>query len=171
LILFGSCKKKNFILDTVFVVGKNCGTVDSYSKNNSPDDLFYQMTIGPVMNDPGEGQGQCGSGKCGGKVESIVYEGATPDAPEKGMYSFAPARLASDKDGIFARPMIDEKILGKELFKEIVSSDNKIITPNLTQGIKNTDESKVDVVEVWKKLTEELLKKNFLLGVSFDVKR
>ncbi len=171
LILFGSCKKKNFMLDTVFVVGKDCGTVDSYSRK-SPDDLFYQMTIGPVMNDPGEGQGQCGGKQnCDGTVQSIVYEGATPDAPVNGMYSFAPARLASSKDGIFARPVLDEKILGEELFKEIVSSDRRIITPNLTQGIKNTDESKVDVVEVWKTLTKKLLEQKFVLGVSFGVER
>lgn len=114
------------------------------------------MNIGAILTEAGAGQG-CGNA-CGAAPQATVYEGATPDAPVDGIFSFAPARLASGKDSVFARPVLDEDVLGE------------VITPNLRQGIKNTPDSTADIVKIWKTLTQTLHKQGFVLGVRFDIK-
>lgn len=155
MVLFGSTKDGRFVLDTVFVVGKNCGTFESYSKKKSLG-LFGQMNIGAILKEAGAGQ--CGGKKCGEAPQATAYAGATPESPANGIYSFAPAKLASGKDSVFARPVLDEDVFGE------------FISPNLSQNIKNTPASPADIVKIWKTLTQTLLQQGFVLGVRFDIK-
>ncbi len=156
MVLFGSSMDRQFVLDTVFVVGKNCGTLESYSKKKSLG-LFGKMNIDAILKEARAGQ-------CGGKMkrgeapQATVYEGATPESPVNGIYSFAPAKLASGKDSVFARPVLDKKLFGE------------IITPALSQTTKNTSASPADIVKIWKTLTQTLHKQGFVLGVRFDIR-
>ena len=155
MVLFGSCRGKQFLLDTVFVVGKNCGMLECYSKNKSLG-LFGQMNITPILRNPG-GRQCSGKKTCGDTLQASVYEGATPETPVNGIYSFVPARLSSDKESVFARP-----VLGENVFRAFIS-------PRLSQGVKNTPASTEAIVKMWKQLKQTLCKQGFVLGVNFKI--
>lgn len=155
MLLFGSCWRKKFLLDTVFVVGRNCGSLNSFTKRKDLG-LFGQMNITPILKEIGESP--CtGKTKCGDDPQASVYEGATPEAPVNGIYSFVPARPATSKDSVFSRPVLESDVL------------EGFITPGLSQGIKRTAASTATIVEAWKRLTKELRKQGFVFGVQFEI--
>jgi hypothetical protein len=96
VILFGSCRRDRFMLDTVFVVDRyvdhrrkdratalagkisatyEAVTIDPWYRGNDPDDVSYRL-----------------------------YFGATVDAPIEGMFSYVPCLPRADAPSGFARP-------------------------------------------------------------------
>lgn len=154
MVLFGSSKGKKFVLDTVFVVGKNCGTIESHSNKKSLG-LFWEMNINAIFKE--SRAGQCGGNVDGDLSQYTVYEGATQDFPVNGIYSFVPAKRESDKDSQFKRP-----VLTREMFGEIIS-------PRPPVAIKKTTASKEYIAEKWNALKKYLLDEGFVLGVRFEI--
>ncbi|MDY4021399.1 hypothetical protein [Staphylococcus borealis] len=96
VIFFGSCIKKEFVLDTVFVVDKKF----TYSKQRISNDMkieypewFQYLTLDTLD-----------------EKEYTFYTGATYDNPVNGMYSFVPCIIKSDSNASFLRPNLPKEI-------------------------------------------------------------
>ena len=125
------------------MVGKNFADVNFYFKNNNSE-LFCQMNHGSFC-DKNE--------KCTSSL--AVYEGATPDNPVNGIYSFAPAKIYRENTP-FTRPVLKQ-------------NDFCFISPQLKQGVKFNKMTTTDIVRHWKKLKMLLLEQGLVLGVKFTV--
>ena len=96
VIIFGSQFKKEWVLDTVFVVAGSKRYEASQARTmlkRHASNAFLDVTGGPIVDNGEEG-------------ELRFYWGATPRDRVDGMFSFFPARPAGGETG-FARPSID----------------------------------------------------------------
>lgn len=98
MILFGSGRGGEFVIDTVFVVGEIVGT---YRPLDNPhdlgvDDAFDTCTLQSLGTYEPE------------KVAATftLYRGATVDKPVDGMFSFVPCLLRDDDEPRFPRPAV-----------------------------------------------------------------
>jgi hypothetical protein len=145
VMLFGSCLSQNrFVLDTCFVVGSFAEVnARSYDTVRSRLDAAYDLATFSLL------EGMIGSG---GSLR--LYEGATPENPVAGMYSFFPARITAGAPDGFPRPVITRPDL---------------ITPNLTQGKRlNPQPSLEDAAERWRDVVAQVRKQGNSLGVRAD---
>ena len=145
LILFGSHKGGEFVLDTVFVVGDSV-LHDAASWPATVAGLvpeaYADVTLRPAY-------------EWGGGEELRLYLGATPGDPVHGMFSFVPCRSAADTPSGFARPTI--RLEG-------------LITPSLAMGAKATrDVSAERVRSIWESIVGQVLEQGLVLGTRFDV--
>lgn len=97
LILFGSSRDDRFILDTVFVIGRRRGTYTPRDHDHlEVSDAFRLATLESLTTLDSDFLDS----------QLTLYDGATPEAPFEGMFSFVPC-LPHDGDGPrFARPAI-----------------------------------------------------------------
>ena len=144
LILFGSHKAGDFLLDTAFVVAEGV----LHNSDNWPSALrgrinqtYEDVTIRPTY----EGFGD---------HELRLYRGATREEPISGMFSFAPC-LPFDVGRVgFARPPI--QLQG--------------VNPDLTQGVKGMETTSLPVEEIkerWDAVVTQVLDQDLALGTRF----
>ena len=147
VVLFGSCKAGQYLLDTVFVVAHHIDHSRSDWKSRLEGKIsstYRKVTIEPwYKGDQPIGQSH------------RLYFGATPENPVCGMYSFFPCQLFGEGELGFPRPSV-----------ELCES----ITPTLRQGKKITrDVSLTDNAGLWKKVVRQVEKKGFMIGVHAEL--
>ena len=142
LILFGSFKAGNFVLDTVFVTDAGVRhDHDSWSKvlTDLPE-TYADVTMRATY-------------AWGPGAELRLYSGATRQKPTNGMFSFAPCLPAATGGQGFARPSI---------------SLGDLINPNLKMGFKaRRGLSEQGVRELWERVTDQVLRNDLALGTRF----
>jgi hypothetical protein len=145
LILFGSLKRGEFVLDTVFVVADGVlhnGDDWSTSLEGQVSETYVDVTVRPTY-------------QTAWPHKLRLYVGATPATRVEGMFSFAPCRPVKKGDPAFPRPVIT--LPG-------------VITPGLMMGAKATrDIGLVDVAELWKTVVSQVLDQDLLLGTHFSL--
>lgn len=152
IILFGAYKNGKFLLDTVFVVGKNpmryCDRNDLVRIPDYEDYCNYLLIESLKDIYPYD----------------VYYEGKT--FSENEMYSFSPAKVYSESaDCAFRRIELDAELL-ESFFKDTSFSDGQ------TQGVNfqgKKDFSKEVVRQGWEKLKNFVLDQGCVLGVKFDM--
>jgi hypothetical protein len=145
LILFGSHKRGEFVLDTVFVVGASAlHDAESWEDElvNTVPDAYPDVTLRPTR-------------EWGGGEELRLYLGATADDRVDGMFSFVPCMPARDAPSGFARPSIRL---------------DHLITPALKMGAKGTRNLSAEKMRsVWSSVVEQVLERGLELGTRFEV--
>ena len=159
VIAFGSGKKVNgdwkWVLDTVLVVKKSF----PYDPLNPckglagkvPDE-FLEVTGGPLTNDP-----KLKKSADNGKAQEFrLYQGAIPDDPVDGMFSFFPA-IPDDGDSCFPRPD--------------VTLDNDFFTASNTQAPKGAGRnlSPDTIRSLWCSLVTQVRKAGLVLGTRAEM--
>ena len=151
VVLFGSCLKEKFVLDTVFVIDHwvdHCKDNFRSVLNGYVSETYKKVTLLPMY---------CSGYNCRGcatlnKTASFrLYFGATFDNPVHGMFSFFPTQLVDCYPKGFARPAI---------------SISKIITDSLNQSMKlNSQKDLGSIQGLWRKVVEIVTSANLKLGV------
>jgi len=156
LILFGSSKGGQFLLDTVFVVASG----EPYRPGvNVPADApasFRAVTDWPLSQ--GATNQACADtdGGCVSEEKLRYYRGATPEQPLAGMFSFTPAILPGTARHSFRRPAIAP-----------TGPLEDRVNPALTQGVKKTDVTTGESTAVWQEVLRQVRAEQLLLGVAF----
>lgn len=154
VILFGSCQNKSqFILDTVFVVGKYIDHDKGTHKNvlkNKITKTYEEVTIAPSY------QKTVIKSKSGFKPvqnqQSLrLYFGAIYDNPFDGMFCFFPCLPFDEAEKGFPRPIIEL---------------DGVITNNLPQGKKlNRQDSTENIKKLWMTVVKQVLDQKLYLGI------
>jgi hypothetical protein len=142
LILFGSYKAGEFVLDTAFVTDEGIRhDHDSWSAVLTDlSEAYVDVTMRATY-------------AWGPGAELRLYSGATRQQPTNGMFSFAPCLPADIGAQGFARPSIGL---------------DGLITPNLKMGFKSTRGlSARDVQQLWERVTEQVVRQDLALGPRF----
>ena len=152
IILFGSHRNGRFLLDTVFVVGKNPrkyrNKKDLNGILNYCDYCNYLLDLTDIK----------------WPDECVYYEGKTFSSTE--MFSFSPSKVYSEKsDCSFHRIELDANQLSS-FFAGTSFSDEQNQGVNF-QGEK--DFPKNVVQQGWEKLKKYVFKQGCVLGVKFDI--
>ncbi|MGO9756706.1 MAG: hypothetical protein ACLPNY_08825 [Roseiarcus sp.] len=143
VILFGSGKSGQFVIDTVFVVKDSC----PYTRRKPPatDDAFRFCVI----------ESLCGPQSSAADDSFTLYRGATLNEPIDGMYSFAPSRRADSRNRRFARPPIELPGYVNPESQQTPSGANKPRSPK-------------EVHDQWDNVSNQVLDADCLLGVWFQ---
>jgi len=147
LILFGSLKAGEFVLDTVFVVGDSVlHDADDWKDvtRRRVSEAYVDVTLRP-------------SYQTRWPHQLRLYSGATDRHPVDGMFSFAPCLPAAAAPEGFARPAIRHP---------------GVVTPGLMMGAKATRRVPLETVrQVWESVVEQVVDQDLALGVRFDLPR
>ncbi|MCH7945391.1 MAG: hypothetical protein IIC73_05170 [Armatimonadetes bacterium] len=151
VVVFGSSKSGEWVVDTVFVVRDFIDyTFDDYRSvlRGEVPDVYWDVTLTPTFTGVGNRE-----------TWFRLYRGATIDEPFADMFSFFPCMPAGGDQG-FARPAID---LPPEHFN-----------PRLLQGAKghSTSGQSLDVAEarrLWSAIVEQVEQQGLALGVRADM--
>jgi len=142
LILFGSLKGGQFVLDTVFVTGESVlHEHDSWRAElpNLPA-TYVDVTMQPTY-------------AWGPGAHLRLYEGASFDEPINSMFSFAPCLPASVGRNGFARPAI---------------TLDGYVTPGLMMGFKATrDLDPTAIHDLWARVVAQVVDADLALGTRF----
>lgn len=144
LILFGSHKGGEFLLDTVFVA--------SDSVLHSPND--WESMLDGRISETYANVTVKASHAWGGDAQVRLYSGATPEAPVDGMFSFVPCLPAIEAAHGFERPTI--------------RLDN-VINPKLKMSSKATrgiDDSQMR--SLWSQVVDQVVDAGLSLGTRFE---
>jgi hypothetical protein len=147
VVLFGSCRRDRFVLDTVLVVDRYL----DHTVSDHTDVLSGQVseTYRSVVLEPWY------RGNVPDYAAHRLYFGATPERPVDGMFSFAPCRRRADAPQGFARPIIE--LPG-------------VITDTHKQSYKLNPQASIGAcVELWEAVAEQVLGSGSLLGTRFDL--
>lgn len=96
LILFGSVRGGDYLLDTVFVVGRSLGRYRPGDRIAGMSRAFNTCTVDSLVNEPAHVS----------EASFNLLAGATRHAPVNGMFSFVPCRRRLGDESRFARPSI-----------------------------------------------------------------
>jgi hypothetical protein len=144
VILFGSCRRDRFVLDTVFVVDRyvDHGLANRDAALADISDTYRNVVIEPwYFNPPYPYQ------------SFRLYSGATPANAVNGMFSFVPCALRSEARRGFARPVID--------LPEAITNTHK-------QSFRlNPQASVADSARLWRSVVEQVLRSELVLGTRF----
>jgi hypothetical protein len=140
VILFGGVKEGAFLVDTVFVVA-SATPWSPDAPAEVADATLRVVTCESVATHP-EGKG----------LDLILYDGATPEAPVDGMFSFVPAQPATSNDLGFVKPSIS--LVG-------------IVNPKSRQAPKKTWVDGDGAIEAWTSVRDQVLGHGLVLGTSF----
>jgi hypothetical protein len=130
-----------FLVDTVFVVARAVPWSPDAPEEIS-DSTLRVVTCESVATDP-RGKG----------LDLMLYEGATPDAPVDGMYSFTPAQLVGEGELGFVKPAI--QLPG-------------LVNPRNRQAPKKTVVDPSGAAAAWASVRDQVLEQGLLLGTAFD---
>jgi hypothetical protein len=145
LILFGSLKAGEFVLDTALVVAE--GVLHNFGTWSTVLAARISPTYAVVTMLP--------SYQTRWPHELRLYSGATVDEPFRGLFSFAPCLPEELAPKGFARPAIRL---------------NGVINPRLMMGAKATRGLSVErIKELWDAVTAQVLNQGLALGVRFDL--
>jgi hypothetical protein len=146
LILFGSFKAGEFVLDTAFVTDEGIQhDHDSWSTilTDLPETYVDVTMLATYAWGPG--------------AQLRLYSGATRQEPTNGMFSFAPCLPADVGAHGFARPAIRL---------------DDLITPNLKMGFKSTRGlSDREAQQLWERVTDQVVNQDLALGTRFTMPR
>jgi hypothetical protein len=147
VILFGACRRDQFVLDTVLVVD---GHLDHGASDhtavlaNRVSETYRSVVLEPWYR-----------GNVPEYASHRLYFGATPARPVNGMFSFAPCRLRADTPRGFARPVIE--LPG-------------VITDHHKQSYKLNPQATIAAcAELWEAVAEQVLRSGSLLATHFDL--
>jgi hypothetical protein len=147
LILFGSSVDNRFVLDTALVVGRVQGgyTVRDHD-HLDVSDAFRTATI-ESMASPEDAQID---------LQLTLYDGATPDRPSEGMFSFVPCLPHGAAGPRFARPAIE--LPG-------------IINPKSRQSTSGSKKplSIEEVRQAWDSVVAQVHDQDLLLGTRMEL--
>lgn len=147
IILFGSCKQKNyFALDTVFVISEK----RKYSPKSFNNDLSYiPQNYDRIMGFDDWPLPDC-------TLNLVEYKGASFNTPyeayKEKMYSFVPCKVAGDGANGFERVKLTNK-------------DLSFISDRLNQSFKVTKSTIADNIDFWKTIREIIHQKKCYEGV------
>ena len=139
MILFGTHRAGEFILDTAFVVAGHFEYSRKTHRSLRVPELYHNAALAPIF-----------AGRYGGNDVLRLYEGVTPTNPVAGMFSFFPCLPADESKG-FARPAI---------------SLSGIVDGRLMRGIKRTTVSIGRACELWRSVTKQVLDQGLCLGTA-----
>ena len=147
LILFGSRREGEFVLDTVFVVKDS----KKYKPVSMATDLKgFAPSIYPYIM------------QMNGELEFTCYRGANYQNPYHEMYSFVPCRQCNgSEDTGFERPILRESDFQSCSVKTILPK------PGKNQGFKSTDIGIPDAQEIWEAVRESVRRQGYLEGFNF----
>jgi hypothetical protein len=144
LVLFGSDRHGEFVLDTVFVAGDGQRFDRATSTSVEVDPWVRTVVLDPL------------SRSAGSLDEPFrLYRGRRWADWADGSFSFVPCMPAEAAPTGFARP--------------IIRLDRRWLTPGLRQGAKATIASDREVRDVWSQVVKQVTDTGLHLGVSFDV--
>lgn len=145
LVLFGSLKGGEFVLDTALVVAEGVlHAPESWSTALAGriSETYVDVTMRPTY-------------QTAWPHQLRLYTGATIDEPFEGMFSFAPCLPAALAPKGFARPAIRL---------------TDVVTPGLMMGAKATRNLSVErIKELWDAVVSQVMEQELALGVSFDL--
>jgi hypothetical protein len=149
VILFGSGKGGEFVLDTVFVVAGVLGHfVPAADTSHLPiDETFDVCTV----------QRLTGYGPYVAQSDYTLIAGATVDDPVHGMFSFVPCRRRDDRPMRFARPAIHLPGIVNPASHQSPSGG----TPQDRRPIE-------DVAAAWHTVVDQVSAADLAMGVRFD---
>lgn len=152
LVFFGSKVLGRFVIDTVFVVGQRVRQYTVGPCPEEPDEAFRVSTLESLCS--GDDPTLCGSGPENPARTFTLFQGATPQDPIDGMFSFVPA-LPHDPDGSrFARPRID--LPG-------------IINPENGRAFGITFASLDEVRDAWDSAVRQVLDQDLVLATRLEL--
>ena len=158
VILFGSCQKRSqFILDTVFVVGKYINhekaTYRTVLKNKITK-TYEEVTIAPSYQKTVI-KSKCGFKPVQNQQSFRLYFGATYNNSFDGMFCFFPCLPFDEAEKGFPRPII--KLDG-------------VITDNLPQGKKlNPQNNTENIRKLWTRIVKQVLDQRLYLGIFTEL--
>jgi hypothetical protein len=150
VILFGSCRRGSFVLDTVFVV-RDWITHDSrnYQKLDISE-VYRAVGLSPLY----AARTSCAEDLQDEQGPWRLYRAAMHSNPCQGMFSFFPCLPAAKSEG-FGRP-------------EITLSG--AISDTLRQGLKISDPlAFVDAVKLWQAIVKQVCDQSLRLGVFAEL--
>ena len=143
LILFGSLKRGEFVLDTAFVVAE--GLLHDFTTwptllAGRISETYVDVTMRPTYQTPWPHQLR-------------LYSGATYEEPVESMFSFVPCLPSKFGSGGFSRPSI--RLDG-------------VITPGLMMGAKATRGLSLERLrELWQEVAAQVVEQDLALGIEF----
>jgi hypothetical protein len=142
VLLFGSNRGGDFVIDTVFVVRDS----HPFSPVEPPetDAAFRVCTVEAIRTSDAYASNRF-----------TLYRGATYDAPVEEMYSFVPCRRADEGNARFPRP--------------VISLPSCYLNP-LAQGPKGAGKARAlsDVHAQWESVRTQVVAAGCLIGVHFS---
>jgi len=144
LVVFGSKHQREFVVDTVFVVGDEAEDFIGASAGEVPEDEWVRA----VVFDP------LGRSPKAAHQEFRMYRGRRYAEAPSGPFSFVPCRPYTDADAAFARP--------------VLRLPRRWIEPNLAMGTKATPVSAAEIRELWEEIVGQVDEAGLALGVRLD---
>jgi hypothetical protein len=144
LVVFGSKHQREFVIDTVLVVGDEAEDFIGASASEVAGDEWVRA----VVFDP------LGKSPNAAYQPYRLYRGRTSAEAPSGPFSFVPCRPYSDADAAFARP--------------VLRLPRRWIEPNLAMGAKATAASAADIRGLWEEIVDQVDKEGLALGVRLD---
>jgi hypothetical protein len=145
VILFGSLKRREFVLDTVFVIAEGVlHNFDTWPETLAGriSETYADVTIRPTY-------------QTRWPHDLRLYSGATPAVQLGGMFSFAPSLSAELGWEGFARPAIRL---------------DEVVTPGLMMGAKRTSNLSLErLKELWDAVVAQVIDQDLALGTRFDL--
>jgi hypothetical protein len=145
VILFGSLKRREFVLDTVFVVAEGVlHDVDTWSDTLAGriSETYADVTLKPTY-------------QTRWPHDLRLYRGATLPDQVGGMFSFVPSLSAE---------------VGREGFMRPAIRLDEVITPGLMMGAKRTSNLSLErLKELWDAVVAQVIDQDLSLGTRFDL--
>jgi hypothetical protein len=152
LILFGSKKDGEFVLDTVFVVA-NYKDYDLSDPNALPNEGLYRDIVIKMS---------CGtSAYMRNPIMQRLYYGATYEKLYQEMYSFAPAQKTIKK--------FEDYQATDKGFPRVTLANSSYITQGLMMGFKTTNTDIAAIKSFWEEIRQQSRAQDCVEGVHFDM--
>lgn len=144
LVVFGSKHQREFVIDTVLVVGDEAEDfIGASASEVAGDDWVRSVVFDPLGMSPKAAHQQF-----------RLYRGRTYAKAPPGPFSFVPCRPYSDADAGFPRPAL--RLPGGR------------INANLTRGAKATSASAAETRLLWEEIVDQVEEAGLALGVRLD---
>lgn len=142
LILFGSARDDEFVLDTVFVVAESIARYRPVEGLAGESKAFSRCTVDSLAAEPAQYS----------QATFTLFRGATPRQPVNGLFSFVPCRRWVGDDSRFARPAVRLP---------------RIINPRSRQSPSGATDSRsrAQVAAAWSAIVEQVVCADLELGV------
>lgn len=147
LVVFGSKHQREFVVDTVLVVGDEAEHFIGASTSKVAGDEWVRA----VVFDP------LGMSPKAAHQQFRLYRGTTYAEAPSGPFSFVPCRPYSHADAAFARPAL--------------RLPRRWIEPNLAMGAKATVASAAEIRELWQEVVDQVDEAGLAFGVRLDPPR
>jgi hypothetical protein len=146
LVVFGSKHRREFVVDTVFVVGDEAEDFIGASASNVAVDAWVQAVVfDPLSASPKAARQQF-----------RLYRGTTYAEAPTGPFSFVPCRAYTDTDTdvAFVRP--------------VLRLPRRWIEPNLAMGAKATAAKPSEIRELWREVADQVNEAGLAFGVRLN---